>query len=123
MTPLARAGLRAMLAGEPDVAIIGEAAKGQELVPLCRSMQPDLVLLNLRMADDTLQAIAAIPQACPRTRVAGASHPGPASWGCRLPQGDVPPGARDRDPEGAPGGTPIISRASSVASPTMRWSR
>jgi DNA-binding NarL/FixJ family response regulator len=58
-----------MLSGEPDLAIIGEAAKGQEAAALCQCVHPDLVLLNLRMPDDTLQVIAAITQACPRTRV------------------------------------------------------
>jgi DNA-binding NarL/FixJ family response regulator len=67
--PYARAGTRAMLTGEPDLAIVGEAAKGQEAASLCQRMHPDLMLLNLQMPDDTLQVIAAVTQACPGTRV------------------------------------------------------
>jgi DNA-binding NarL/FixJ family response regulator len=67
--PLALAGLRAMLAGEPDFEIVGEAATGQEAASLCQRMHPDLMLLNLRLPDDTLQAIAAIAQVCPWMRI------------------------------------------------------
>jgi DNA-binding NarL/FixJ family response regulator len=65
----ARAGLRAMLAGELDLAIVGEATSSQEVIDLCQSVEPDLVLLDLRLPGDALHAIAAIGQVSPRTRV------------------------------------------------------
>lgn len=47
--PLARAGLRALLAGEPDIEVVGEARDGPEAVERILSDQPDLVLLDVQM--------------------------------------------------------------------------
>jgi DNA-binding NarL/FixJ family response regulator len=57
-----------MLSDEPDLEIVGEATSSQEAIDLCRSEQPDLMLLDLWLPGDALQVIATIPQACPRTR-------------------------------------------------------
>ncbi len=46
---LLRAGMRAMLAGEPDIEVVGEAADGWEAVELCRRLRPDLVLMDVGM--------------------------------------------------------------------------
>jgi DNA-binding NarL/FixJ family response regulator len=68
--PLVRAGLRSMLAGEPDLEIVGEAATGQQAVEPCCSLHPDLVLMDLRMPEmDGLTATRVIEQQCPTTRV------------------------------------------------------
>ena len=67
---LARASLRLLLTGEPDLAIIGEAANGQEALDLCRALQADLVLMDLRIPImDGITATRLIRQACPETRV------------------------------------------------------
>ncbi len=47
--PVVRAGLRGMLATEPDFAIAGEARDGEEAVRLVASLQPAVVLMDLRM--------------------------------------------------------------------------
>jgi DNA-binding NarL/FixJ family response regulator len=47
--PVVREGLRGMLAGEPDIEVIGEAGDGEEAVALARDLEPDVVLMDLRM--------------------------------------------------------------------------
>lgn len=46
--PVVRAGLRAMLGGEPGLEIVGEAASPGEAVDLATELGPDLVLMDLR---------------------------------------------------------------------------
>lgn len=54
---LVRTGLRAIVDGEPDLAVVGEAADGSEVVPLARRVSPDVVLMDVRMPDlDGIQA-------------------------------------------------------------------
>ncbi|MFC3572017.1 response regulator [Streptomyces yaanensis] len=45
-----RAGLRALLDGEPDLAVIAEAGSGEEAVRLAVRLTPDVVLMDLRFA-------------------------------------------------------------------------
>jgi DNA-binding NarL/FixJ family response regulator len=44
-----RAGLRAMLEGEPTVEVIGEASDGEEVLNLAKSLLPEIVLLDIGM--------------------------------------------------------------------------
>src|SRR5262245_60266032 len=48
---LARAGLRSMLAGDRGLELVGEATNGHEAVALCRQLQPDLAVLDVRMPE------------------------------------------------------------------------
>jgi DNA-binding NarL/FixJ family response regulator len=67
---LARSGLRSMLAGEPDLEIVGEAATGREALAVCSRLRPDLVLMDVRMPElDGLAATEAIKEAYPDTSV------------------------------------------------------
>jgi DNA-binding NarL/FixJ family response regulator len=67
-----RAGLRALLEGEPDLVITGETADGATAVDLCRDLLPDVVLMDVRLTDGggtldgietTRQIIQAVPDA------------------------------------------------------------
>lgn len=54
---LVRAGLRAIIEAQPDLAVLGEAADGAEVLPLVRRLRPDVVLMDVRMpAIDGIQA-------------------------------------------------------------------
>ncbi len=63
---LARAGLRSMLTDQRGLEIVGEASSGREALTLCRRLQPDLCLIDVRMPDmDGLAVCRAIKQECP----------------------------------------------------------
>lgn len=67
---LTRAGLRAVLADDPEFELVGEAINGDEGVTLSRSLQPDLVLMDVRIPDmDGLEATRILKQASPTTPV------------------------------------------------------
>ena len=67
---VARAGLRSMLEREPDLEVVGEAVTGREAIALCRQLEPDVVLLDVRMPDvDGLSATQVIKARSPRTSV------------------------------------------------------
>lgn len=47
--PLVRAGLRLLLAGAPQLEVVGEAADGRAVLPAVDRHHPDVVLMDLRM--------------------------------------------------------------------------
>lgn len=67
---LIRQGLRALLELEPDLEIVGEAENGQHAIEQVRVLQPDVVLLDIRMP--VMDGVAATPLICqqsPQTKV------------------------------------------------------
>ena len=48
---LLRRGLRCLLSGEPRLEVVGEASTGLEAIELCRSLAPDLILMDVRMPE------------------------------------------------------------------------
>ena len=67
---LARKGIEGMLESEPDLEVAGEAADGREALELCRSLHPDLVLMDVQMPGiDGLAATRAIKEEMPATGV------------------------------------------------------
>lgn len=55
-----RAGLRALLDGEPDLEVIAEAGSGDEAVRLAVELKPDVVLMDLRFAGSAVDGIEAV---------------------------------------------------------------
>jgi DNA-binding NarL/FixJ family response regulator len=67
---LMRAGLVELLAGEPDIEIVGEAGTGREAVERARRLDPDVVLMDVRMPDlDGIGATRELSCAAPQARV------------------------------------------------------
>ena len=67
---LIRTGLRAMLTGQRGLEVVGDAANGCEALALCRRLQPDLALIDVRMPEmDGLATCRSIKQECPGTSV------------------------------------------------------
>ncbi len=48
---LMRQGTRALLGVAPDMAVVGEAARGDEALTLARRLRPDVALLDIRLAE------------------------------------------------------------------------
>jgi DNA-binding NarL/FixJ family response regulator len=65
-----RQGLAAMLAIEPDLEIVGTATNGQESIELAKDLQPQVVLMDVRMPIcDGVQATREIHQHYPWMRI------------------------------------------------------
>src|SRR5438105_8790161 len=58
--PIVRQGLVSVLGDEDDLEVVGEAGSGREAMGRVQRLQPDVVLLDLEMAD--LDGVQAIPQ-------------------------------------------------------------
>ena len=68
--PIVRDGLKKLLQLEDDFEIVGEAADGREVLEKVQELDPDVLLLDLRMPNlDGLSALQALQQAHKRTRV------------------------------------------------------
>jgi DNA-binding NarL/FixJ family response regulator len=69
-----RAGLRALLGGEPDIDVIAEAGSGEEAVALIARMLPDVALMDLRFGSpaggiDGIEAIRRLAAEAPGVAV------------------------------------------------------
>jgi len=68
--PLVRQGLRAVLAGAPDIDLVGEAADGAGAVSETLRLRPDVVLMDLDMPElHGIEATRKITTACPESAV------------------------------------------------------
>ena len=47
--PVVRDGLRGMFTGDPDFEVLGEAGNGAEALTMAETLQPDVILMDLRM--------------------------------------------------------------------------
>lgn len=65
-----RQGLKLLLGLQPDVQIVGEARTGREAVEMTRKLKPEVVVMDISMADmDGLEACQVIRSQQPTTQV------------------------------------------------------
>src|SRR6202167_2599383 len=68
--PIVRDGLKKLLLLEDDFEVVGEAGNGREVLERVRELDPDVLLLDLRMPNlDGLATLQALRQTNQRTRV------------------------------------------------------
>jgi DNA-binding NarL/FixJ family response regulator len=68
--PLVRAGIRTTLTAEEDVALVGEATDGFEAQRLCPELQPDVLLLDLKMPGPSpFETVAYLREHCPDVKI------------------------------------------------------
>jgi two-component system response regulator NreC len=67
--PVVRAGLRAFLESEQDMQVVGEAETGWQAVSLAQELGPDVVVMDISMPGNGLDATRQIRSLCPETQV------------------------------------------------------
>jgi two-component system response regulator NreC len=68
--PVVRAGLRMLLAAQPDITVVGEATDGEMAVARALELKPDVVVMDLTMEGmDGLTATREIVSRLPETKV------------------------------------------------------
>ena len=68
--PILREGIAAIIQGEKDIVVVGEAANGREAIEMFRSKRPDVALMDLQMPElSGIDAITIIRQENPQARI------------------------------------------------------
>lgn len=67
---MVRQGFKMILAAQPDMEIVGEAANGREALELAEKLHPDVVVMDVAMPDlNGIEATRRLAASSPRTRV------------------------------------------------------
>jgi DNA-binding NarL/FixJ family response regulator len=68
--PIVREGIAAIIQGEKDMVVVGEASNGREAIEMFRNKRPDVTLMDLQMpVVNGIDAIATIRQEHPHARI------------------------------------------------------
>jgi two-component system response regulator NreC len=67
--PVVRAGARAFLESEPDMIVVGEASTESQAVTLAQDLHPDVIVMDISMPGNGLDATRRICATCPTTHV------------------------------------------------------
>lgn len=68
--PVVRQGLRAIIDGEPDMEVSGEAGSGKEAIEKAAELLPDVILMDIVMQDvDGVEATRCIKENTPNAKV------------------------------------------------------
>lgn len=72
--PIVRNGLARVIRDEPDLEVVGQASDGLQAVELTRSLQPDVVIMDVSMPNlDGVEATRRVHAECPEIKVIGLS--------------------------------------------------
>jgi DNA-binding NarL/FixJ family response regulator len=78
---MVRQGLRALLEAEPDITIIGEAETGRQAVQMAKSLEPDVVVMDVTMPNlNGLEATRQIMKEMPDAKVLALSAYGDEAY-------------------------------------------
>ncbi len=67
---LIREGLAIILGAQPDISVVGHAADGQEAIEQARRLQPDVIMMDIKMPRlNGIQATRQIKEALPATQI------------------------------------------------------
>ena len=68
--PILREGIRALIGGQPDLALVAEASNGRDAIEQYRSHRPNVTLMDLQMSEMSgIEAISAIRSEFPSARI------------------------------------------------------
>jgi DNA-binding NarL/FixJ family response regulator len=118
---LVRVGLRKILEGESDLTVVGEAGDGEDAIEAARRLQPDVVLMDIRMPVlDGIEATRRIVAARPTARVLVLTTFGLDSYVFdALRAGASGFTLKDAPPEEIAGAVRIVARGDALLAPAI----